>query len=408
MNKLAATKDPRRAKIREKKKIYNKKYSEFISKLIEFKRFINGKSEEHQIKIDEPFPSSSSGYLSELSGIFSELASETNEIVHMQNEYANSRVKHASIEKQALSMFDVKKRFYLSKSFFRKDPVDKLKEDVVIAGANFRKALKDIKSTVNTVSFDQSTINEANTERDSVSSKFDIFTRVLLLLNSKFEKKEDLDPKSKSEKLKELYEKLKNERLAFGEIISSNKEIMLKLNINEINKFKSNLNKFEKENHEIYLTNASKAYDMLFTEFKAASNEPTLESFQDYLYDLIKKEAMVATASFKLVEKGKEFYTKYFGPLSGIRTEFNIVCKELIEEVEDLCYAIMKDNVSGIKDSLKSINKVYVEFNTAFNNIFLHWKDYSVEDRKERERLSKERQKHQTQENTINRELRGR
>src|ERR1039457_6446768 len=87
--------DPVQEKLRADKDQWNKQTSALISKIIEFKRGLNGKpsGDIPASSIKDPLPSQIGGAISQLSSEFQELVSGAQQIISEQGNYSNTRKK---------------------------------------------------------------------------------------------------------------------------------------------------------------------------------------------------------------------------------------------------------------------------------------------------------------------------
>jgi hypothetical protein len=87
--------DPVQEKLRSDKDSWNKQTSALISKIIEFKRGLNGKpsGDIPASSIKDPLPSQVGGAISQLSSEFQELVSGAQQIISEQGNYSNTRKK---------------------------------------------------------------------------------------------------------------------------------------------------------------------------------------------------------------------------------------------------------------------------------------------------------------------------
>ncbi len=93
----ARAKDPAQEKVRSQKDVWNKACSEFISRLIAFKRGLNGRGDARYSippsKITEAVPVEVGSLLNELASNFSRLVDSADSITNFQNEYINLRLE---------------------------------------------------------------------------------------------------------------------------------------------------------------------------------------------------------------------------------------------------------------------------------------------------------------------------
>src|SRR3954469_23215019 len=88
-------KDPVQERLRSQKEVWNKACSEFISRVIAFKRGINGRGDARYSlppsKITEPMPIEVGSMMNELSSNFSQMVDSANQLMDAQLQYHNSR-----------------------------------------------------------------------------------------------------------------------------------------------------------------------------------------------------------------------------------------------------------------------------------------------------------------------------
>lgn len=99
MDKSARSKsnDPQQEKLRSAKDAWNSSVKEFISRMIAFKRALNGRGDAHYSlppsNIKDEFPSQIGSFLNTLSSTYEQLANEANRIEREQSEYSKNRKK---------------------------------------------------------------------------------------------------------------------------------------------------------------------------------------------------------------------------------------------------------------------------------------------------------------------------
>ena len=108
--------DPVQQKLRDRKAAWNKQVSLFISKLIAYKKGVNGRGDTKfslpVSKIHEPFPPVMASALKQLTSDYQKLATEAAAILEQQNDYSKNRKKNASDETNLIANAGKISRFW--------------------------------------------------------------------------------------------------------------------------------------------------------------------------------------------------------------------------------------------------------------------------------------------------------
>lgn len=164
-------KDPHQEKLRYDKDLWNKACSEFISRLIAFKRGLNGRGDAKAnlppSKITEPLPSEVISLISELASQFSQLAQSASGISEEQHNYANSRIQSttrvACLEPELLCLgSNVLTRFWAQlKGRLSNAPLKTERLSMLTLCANIKKDCLDFQAQI--VSSGRESVEKANT-----------------------------------------------------------------------------------------------------------------------------------------------------------------------------------------------------------------------------------------------------
>lgn len=180
---LSEVKNPEQKKIREAKKVWNKKTSNFIHQLIEFKKLMNGRESEfhkEKSKITQPIPVEPSIVLQGLASVFKEMAENATAIGDAQKHYSGNYKQASNKLTRFLS--------YLKGPHFGDDEVAKnnrARKSLLSLIASLNKDLKDLNSSV---------LKRSNNSILESKAIFNRYRKTLSILNSFVNTLEDPNP----------------------------------------------------------------------------------------------------------------------------------------------------------------------------------------------------------------------
>lgn len=180
---LSEVKNPEQKKIREAKKVWNKKTSNFIHQLIEFKKLMNGRESEfhkEKSKITQPIPVEPSIVLQGLASVFKEMADNATAIGDAQKHYSGNYKQASNKLTRFLS--------YLKGPHFGDDEVAKnnrARKSLLSLIASLNKDLKDLNSSV---------LKRSNNSILESKAIFNRYRKTLSILNSFVNTLEDPNP----------------------------------------------------------------------------------------------------------------------------------------------------------------------------------------------------------------------
>lgn len=156
MQKLARKKsnDPIQENLRSHKETWNTATKELISRIIAFKRALNGRGDSHYSlptsKIHEPFPNEIGSFLNNLSSNFDAVSSEALKIIQEQSDYSKNRKQPAPKTASLISEGSNKltRMWSYLKSPFLSDENKKIRISLLKMCANMDKSLDDLESVI--------------------------------------------------------------------------------------------------------------------------------------------------------------------------------------------------------------------------------------------------------------------